>query len=59
MEKEIYEFGSEYAQTFEEKCSCGKVILVSTQKDRCPEYYTDIFVKCECGKSVKFELPVN
>ncbi len=57
--EEIYEFESEHAQTFKNKCKCGKEISVSTQKDRHPEYYTDIFVKCECGKSVKFILPVN
>ena len=59
MEKDIYDFDGEYAETFQKKCSCGEIILVSTQKDNYPEYYTDIFIKCKCGKSVKFELPVN
>ena len=56
---DMYDFDGEYAQTYEAKCECGKVIEVSTQKDNRPEYYTDVFVKCECGKSVHFELPVN
>ena len=56
-----YDFGGEYAQTYIEKCVCGKETEVSTQKDhRSAEYYTDVYVKCSsCGKSVKFELPVN
>ena len=59
MEKELYDFDEEYAETFREKCECGEVLEVSTQKDRHPEYYTDVFVRCKCGKSVKFNLPVN
>jgi hypothetical protein len=55
----IYDFGSEYAQTYTGKCECGKEIQVSTQRDQCPEYYTTIFVKCDCGKSVEIVLPVN
>lgn len=43
-----------------EKCSnCGKEIQISTQQDRNPEYYTDIYIKCDCGNSVSFLLPVN
>lgn len=55
----IYDFDSEYAQTYVEVCECGRSIEVSTQKDNCPEYYTPIFVKCVCGKSVGFRLPVG
>ena len=55
----MYDFNGEFAQTYKEQCECGKVIEVSTQKDKNPEYYTDLFVKCECGKSVCFTLPVN
>ena len=47
-------------QTYTEKCRCcGKEIKVSTQEDNCPEYYTDVFVKCDCGNPVHFCLPVN
>jgi hypothetical protein len=56
---DMYDFGSEYAQTYKEICECGRIVELSTQTDNCPEYYTDVYVKCECGKSVHFELPVN
>lgn len=39
--------------------SCKKEHLVETQKDDHPEYYTSIYVKCDCGDFVEFELPVN
>ena len=56
---DIYDFGSEYAQTYTETCSCQREIEVSTQRDNNPEYYTEMFVRCTCGKSVAFSLPVN
>jgi hypothetical protein len=57
---ELYDFGSECAQTYIETCSgCGEDIQVSTQEDRCPEYTTEVYVRCRCGTSVRFELPVN
>lgn len=55
----MYDFNSEFAQTYKAECACGKVIEVSTQTDRGPEYYIDVYVKCACGKSVYFSLPVN
>ena len=56
----LYDFGSDYAQTYIETCKgCGADIEVSTQQDRCPEYTTEIYIKCGCGESVEFELPVN
>ena len=55
----MYDFGGDSAQTYSESCECGRVIEVSTQTDNCPEYYTDVYVKCVCGKSVAFLLPVN
>ena len=56
---DIYDFGSYYAQTYSKECTCGKEHLVSTQKDEAPEYITEIYIKCTCGESVPFELPVN
>jgi len=59
---DIYDFGSKYAQVYKQKCKCGEEIEVSAQKDEyfhCPEYYTEIYVKCSCGESVKFVIPVN
>lgn len=60
MSDDFYDFDKEESQTYSGKCNkCGHITLVSTQKDRCPEYYSDIFVKCDCGGSIKFKLPVN
>jgi hypothetical protein len=57
---ELYDFGSKYAQTYIETCSgCGEDILVSTQEDINPEYTTEVYVRCRCGSSARFELPVN
>jgi hypothetical protein len=41
------------------KCDCGKEIEVRTQEDNNPEYYTDVYVKCDCSLYVLFNLPVN
>jgi hypothetical protein len=54
-----YDFNGKYAQTYTEECECGKEVSVSTQQDEQPECYTYVFVKCVCGKSVGFVLPVN
>ena len=54
-----YDFGGRAAQTYTKVCDCGRTIDVSTQQDRYPEYTTLIFVKCVCGNSVEFKLPVN
>jgi hypothetical protein len=56
---DMYDFGGEAACTYSRKCECGNIIEVSTQKDDEPEYYTDIYVRCSCGKSVLFMLPVH
>jgi len=55
----MYDFGERWAQTYEEECECKRIIQVSTQQDNNPEYYIDINIKCVCGKSVLFNLPVN
>ncbi len=44
---------------YEEKCECGKVFKVLTQEDDVPEYHTNIYILCECGAYVQFDLPVN
>ena len=54
----IEEIGSWYAK-YEQKCDCGKKHLILTQKDDRPEYYTEVYVLCDCGEYVNFELPVN
>jgi len=55
----LYDFDSEHSRTYEKKCKCGKKHTVSAQKDEGAEYITEIYIKCECGKSVRFNLPVN
>ena len=57
-EKAYEEFGFERA-FYTKKCECGKDMRVRTQTDGSPEYYTDIYVLCDCGKEVLFQLPVN
>lgn len=59
MGKDSEDFGGSWSQVYKNKCECGNEIEVSTQPDEYPEYTTFVFVKCSCGKSVKFELPVN
>jgi len=58
--RDLYDFGKEFAQTYRSKCvKCGRVIEVSAQRYNEPEYRTVIYVKCQCGGSVEFVLPVN
>ena len=40
-------------------CSCGNQIKLLTQEDRFPEYHTDVYVECQCGQYLLFQLPVN
>lgn len=59
-EMSMYDFGRELSQVYSGKCDCcGKTTEISTQKDKSPETYTEVFVKCDCGWSVWFVLPVN
>jgi len=47
-------------QLYKSNCnSCNKKYEIYTQKDCDPEYYTDIYVKCDCSNLVHFCLPVN
>ncbi len=56
----LYDFGGEFSQEYTETCSkCGKAFTVSTQIDNNPEYHTEIYIKCDCGNSIEFILPVN
>ena len=58
-DRHMHDFGGKYSQVYSNTCECGKVFEVSTQEDAHPEYYTDVFIRCECGKSVRFTIPVN
>jgi len=40
-------------------CNCGKKHQILTQRHDFPEYETEIYVLCDCGEYVPFELPVN
>ncbi len=56
----MYDFGSEMAKTYTEECQCGKKIDTSTQDGlEWSEYETEVYVRCECGGSVRFLVPVN
>lgn len=55
----MYDFGCEFSQVYKSKCECGNIVEVSAQEDDHPEYYVSVFVRCECGKSVEFSLPIN
>lgn len=59
QDAEMYDFGGSCAETYEAVCECGERVEVSTQQDCDPEYYADVYVKCSCGRSVYFSLPVN
>ena len=53
-----YDFGGKYAQSYESTCECGRKIIISSYNDEVIEYYHDVFVKCICGKSIYFKLPI-
>ncbi len=40
-------------------CFCGKKHTLLTQDDNNPEYYSVVISICECGRLVRFSLPVN
>lgn len=54
------DFDGKQSQVYKERCKwCGRLHKISTRRDNHPEYYTDIYLKCKCGESVHFKLPVN
>ena len=57
---ETCDFGGFWSHIYKQQCAnCHIIHEVSTQPDDSPEYYTDIYIKCRCGNSVKFTIPVN
>ncbi len=49
-----------YTDEYKEQCdNCKKNHSLRTQKDQVPEYYTDVYILCDCDDHVKFSLPVN
>ncbi len=54
------EISDGYKYSYEKKCpccDCEQELL--TQRDGFPEYYTSVYLKCQCGEYIHFELPVN
>jgi uncharacterized protein (DUF983 family) len=57
FEKDLKEKYEKYSENCKE---CGREVFVYSQTDNCPEYYTHVFVRCECcGNFVEIETPVN
>jgi hypothetical protein len=53
------QFDMAFDQVYKQVCICKKEHTIITQRDNNPEYQTDVYVLCECGKYVHFILPVN
>ena len=42
------------------KCPCcGLTQTLLTQQDNKPEYYAEVYLQCQCGEYLEFDLPVN
>ena len=56
----MQEIDMTFKQKYTQECpTCTMHVSIITQRDSFPEYYTDIWVVCNCGDKVYFELPVN
>lgn len=45
---------------YKEECNlCGLIQKILTQEDSFPEYYTKVYLQCQCGNFIEFVLPVN
>ena len=38
---------------------CGMTTTILTQRDNQPEYEAEVYVQCQCGNYIEFNLPVN
>jgi hypothetical protein len=38
---------------------CGITQTLLTQGENSPEYYAEVYLQCQCGEYLEFELPVN
>lgn len=46
--------------SYKKQCSCcGLEQEILTQRSDFPEYETEIYLVCQCGEYIEFELPVN
>ena len=50
-----------WRQTYKSNCSHGTEVSLITQADENPEYYTGVYIQCNCGcgESIYFDLPAN
>jgi hypothetical protein len=48
--------GGDCAQTYYGVCHCRRIIEVSAGREGESEYRTEFFVKCRCGRLVRFEV---
>ena len=61
-DKHYNKIDREFMQEFRSDCTvCKRHAFILTQEDDCPEYYTDIALRCTgCNVGFHyFELPVN
>lgn len=57
---ELKEIWEHHRHSYIKKCSCCDCEQeILTQRDDFPEYYAEIYLKCQCGEFIEFELPVN
>lgn len=56
---DLREIPLNHRQLYVSKCTCGKDHNIMTQYDNDPEYYLDVYIPCDCGNFVPFDLPVN
>lgn len=46
--------------TYEKECRvCGIKQIILTQNNDFAEYETEVYLLCQCGDYIEFELPVN
>lgn len=55
----IDEIPSGYQYIYRQTCDCGKDHCILTKRNNCPEYETLIYIFCDCGEYVMFEIPIN
>jgi len=57
---DIEEIRKSYRFEYEKECAvCGLKQKILTQANNFPEYDTEIYLECQCGKYIEFVLPVN
>lgn len=45
---------------YQENCDvCSQIINISTKKNDDAEFYTNVYVQCDCGNWIEFEVSIN